>query len=376
MSSFSVSFVGDFCSTTPEKIEIDSNIKCILNECNCNVLNFEGPLVDNMFCAPNNTKLKQSDDAPLWCVDNGFNIISLANNHMLDYGTNGLLRTKAAFKKVAVIGAGSWDEAYSPYFIYDETSNIKIGFLSFSSADLASLQDFYTENNSIGCAWINHTSVNRIVKDTKNKCDFLLIVVHAGVEYMEVPLPEWRDRYKELVDLGADAIIASHPHVPQGWELYNNKPIFYSLGNFFFDYFNKTGKPDKWDNGLMVKLTLSKDFGVRYSVYSTVKDEQRISLDMRESINEYNNKLCSILMDETKYIERVNSEILRLAPKYRDWLISGLGAIENTKKNFKSILKNIYRSVVRSHSNNRIALHQLREESTRYALIRYLKINN
>ena len=60
------------------------------------------------------------------------------------------------------------------------------------------------------------------------------MVCHAGLEKVNYPLPEFREQYKRFIDYGADAIIAHHPHVVQGWEYYNNKLIAYSLGNFIW----------------------------------------------------------------------------------------------------------------------------------------------
>ena len=65
--------------------------------------------------------------------------------------------------------------------------------------------------------------------------------LHDGIEYIDIPLPEQRERYRDFVDYGADGVFVHHPHVPQGWEVYKGRPIFYSLGNFFF---NSKNTPD------------------------------------------------------------------------------------------------------------------------------------
>ena len=65
-----------------------------------------------------------------------------------------------------------------------------------------------------------HPKVSSIIQTLKVNVDFLFLIVHAGVEYMDIPIPEIRNLYKSYIDLGADAIIASHPHVPQGYEEY------------------------------------------------------------------------------------------------------------------------------------------------------------
>src|SRR5690606_3657601 len=116
-----------------------------------------------------------------------------------------------------------------------EINGIKIGFFAGTSCDFSALKDKWTDKDKVGCSWINQIQVNNIIRTAKEQCDHLIILSHGGIEFMDVPLPEWRDRYRELIDLGADAVIGTHPHVPQGIEIYNKKPIFYSLGNFYFD---------------------------------------------------------------------------------------------------------------------------------------------
>jgi len=88
--------------------------------------------------------------------------------------------------------------------------------------------------NSSGFAWINHPKSNKIVGESKKKVDFLIIQIHAGEEDLHLPQPEWRKRYKEIINLGADLIIGHHPHIPQPVEFYKGKMIVYSLGNFYF----------------------------------------------------------------------------------------------------------------------------------------------
>ena len=82
---------------------------------------------------------------------------------------------------------------------------------------------------------MNDLKVNHIILDAKKELDYLFILPHAGVEYTDAPVPELIARYRDFIDYGADGVIASHPHCPQGWETYKGKPIFYSLGNFLFN---------------------------------------------------------------------------------------------------------------------------------------------
>jgi len=231
-------FCGDFIAQNPRTIVLSDNLKKLIAECDIKCLNFEGPLpIGNSVTIPGTAILPQSMESPHWCEENGFNLISLSNNHTGDFGDTGLLKTVDAFKSASVIGAGSWEEAYTVKTM--QKGRLKMGFLSVAQCEFGILNDHWTTKESVGCAWINYPELNNIITEAKRSLDYLFVITHAGIEFFDIPLPEWRDRYRQLIDSGADAVIGGHPHVPQGWELYKGKPIFYSLGNFYFDMPNK-----------------------------------------------------------------------------------------------------------------------------------------
>ena len=111
-------------------------------------------------------------------MNNGFNVIGLANNHAFDFGEEGLKATKKAFEDVLAIGCGKWSEAYGVKYL--KVKNKTIGFFSASSADLATLKDRWTDDGKYGCAWINHISVSSIISEAKGTCDYLIVLPHAG----------------------------------------------------------------------------------------------------------------------------------------------------------------------------------------------------
>jgi len=92
-----------------------------------------------------------------------------------------------------------------------------------------------------GVVWIKNPSFERAIEKTAMEVDVLLVVAHGGIKYVPLPPPSWRQHFQSLSDAGADAIIAHHPHVPLPWEIYNDVPIFYSLGNFAF---RQEGRPE------------------------------------------------------------------------------------------------------------------------------------
>ena len=99
--------------------------------------------------------------------------------------------------------------------------------------------------------------LRRFIKKIKfHSYDFVLVIVHSGHEQYEYPSPRMVDTYRFFADLGVTEIIGHHPHCASGYEIYNNVPIFYSIGNFIL-----IGKTEKiqWYKGYSVKLSISKD---------------------------------------------------------------------------------------------------------------------
>lgn len=373
MNKTTIIFAGDFCSSSPESIMISEELNKILKDSDINVLNIEGVFKSENVCTANKTFLTQSESTPLWCKKYNFSYVSIANNHSFDYGEEGLKRTISAIKSCGItyIGAGSWEEAYSVKIT--TINGVKIGFFAATSADLSSLKDREYDKDKIGCAWINHPASRRAIIDAKKECDYLFVLPHAGVEYMNIPLPEWREIYKEFIDLGADAILASHPHVPQGIENYKGKPIFYSLGNFFFEGSGDINKPKHkyWNTGLIVKITITEK-GLTYDTYISRRMYYNLELENNPSIIEYCNHTTKILNNEEEYRETLEREVLTYHKKFKSWLLYGLNAQE-IKPSPKRILS-IIRYLFTNKPNYRLALHQIREESTLWTLQRAFKL--
>jgi len=166
----------------------------------------------------------------------GFNILSLANNHALDYGRDAFEDTLKRLKEsnINYVGAGfNENEAYSP--IVKEINGIKIGFLAYTN--LGSPYWKATEN-SLGIGWVDWNNIEKIkneIENAKSEVDILIVSLHSGEEYSLKPTQFQVEFSKMATDAGADLIIGHHPHIIQKNEKYGNGWIFYSLGNFVFD---------------------------------------------------------------------------------------------------------------------------------------------
>lgn len=166
----------------------------------------------------------------------GFDVLSLANNHTLDYGRVALedtfLRLKEA--KIDYAGAGLNDqEASGP--VIKEIKGFKIAFLAYTNSGSPNWQ---ATKKSSGLAWADWNNLEKIkqdIKKAKSETDVLIVSLHAGEEYIQGPNQFQIAFAKAAIDSGADIVIGHHPHVVQKNEEYKNGYIFYSLGNFVFD---------------------------------------------------------------------------------------------------------------------------------------------
>ena len=185
-----------------------------------------------------------------------------------------------------------------------EVKGVKIGLLALSFAAYKGVFDDVTNHEGLGCAYINDPRVNHDIMDAKKQVDYLFILPHDGIEYIDVPTPETIARYRDFIDYGADGVIAAHPHCPQGWEEYKGKPIFYSLGNFLFNskegYDFRASKPH-WYEGLCV-IMIIEDGKLSWEVVNTKNiDNVGIEIDHAEDRDKYNKQLCRYLTEREEY---------------------------------------------------------------------------
>ena len=312
----SIFFAGDFCSKpSTSKIAVSDELKSLIQSCDFKVVNFEVPLKPEVKLPPQNReRFFQNDDAPDFLRRMGFNLFSMANNHAFDWGDEGFKKTKAALGEAA-FGAGTYDEAYKVKIV--EKEGMKIGFLAVSFAAYKGVFDDVTNHDGLGCAYINDLKVNHVIIEAKKEVDYLFVLPHDGIEYIDIPMPETISRYRDFIDYGADGVIGTHPHCPQGWEEYKGKPIFYSLGNFLFNSkegydYRATNRPH-WYEGLCVMMTIA-DGKLTWEVVNTRNvDNVGIEIDGGEERDKHNIYLCKLLQDNKEYVKVLEQECHRLA---------------------------------------------------------------
>ncbi len=210
----------------------------------CFVANLEGPLtnhdsvsIDSEIGSANNYKFTFNPLVAEILRNYNTCMVNIGNNHIHNFGDEGVKSTKAYLKnaKVSYFGDTGLEENDRTYI--KKIKETKIAFANY---------------NAFSSDAIKH--INEDIDNLKENSDFVVVYTHWGVEFSSISRSNERDIAHQLIDRGADVIIGSHPHVVQESEKYNGKMIYYSLGNFIFDqYF----QPETQE-GLLVRVTFDK----------------------------------------------------------------------------------------------------------------------
>ena len=199
----------------------------------------------------------------------GTDIVTLANNHMLDFGRGPLAETLTALDGAGIlhVGAGqNLEEAKALKTM--EAGGRVIGFLG---ATRVIPEHSWTASRSNSGLFTTYDPTKLLgeIQAAKQQCDYVVVYVHWGIERNTEPEEYQKSLARQYIDAGADAVIGAHPHVLQGIEYYQGKPIFYSLGNFIFA--NRTYET------MMAELTITDD-GTEVRVIPCVSTANQMGL--------------------------------------------------------------------------------------------------
>lgn len=184
----------------------------------------------------------------------GVDLVSLANNHIYDYGKTAFLDTLETLEgaEIGFFGAGrTLDEAKAP--LYVEVEGVTVAFVGASRAEKNRMTPQATQTEPGVLLSYDTTLALESIREARENADLVLAFVHWGTEYStELEAAQIEDG-RAFIDAGADAVIGAHPHCLQGMEYYNGKPIFYSLGNYWFN--------EKTLDSMLLELTVREKGG-------------------------------------------------------------------------------------------------------------------
>lgn len=364
---------GDVVNSTANKFFLDDRLMDVIQSSDFAICNFEAPIKNEKMIPVDKAgpHLYQSVESVQSLKEAGFNFVSLANNHIYDYGQVGLCSTIDELNhcKIEYIGAGlDFDEAYKETVVRNE--NISVGLLAACENEFGCL---YEAKNRGGYAWLFHERLEETIQSLKLKCDFVVLIAHAGLEDVSFPIKEWRARYKRLCDIGVDVVVGHHPHVPQGYESYKDSLIFYSLGNFYFDTPGFVNSPD---DSFSVILHFRKNTKVAYEIIYHRKINLQTCLLEKEEVSFDLKELNAILSEG--YEDKNNEISLKVFKAYyQSYYEAALGMFSkdsSTLAKLKAIFKALFLSKREESSRGLLLLHNIRIETHRFVVQRALSI--
>lgn len=162
----------------------------------------------------------------------GFTVLTLANNHVMDYGPDGLEDTLAAVDRLGILRVGAGlDAAAARRPVVVEKNGVRVGILGLTST----IPDYmWAGKAKPGTAYSDIARLPAWIAELRKSCHAVVVAFHGGTELAEEPNEVQRAFGRAAVDAGADAVIGHHPHVVQALEVYKGKPILHSVGNFLF----------------------------------------------------------------------------------------------------------------------------------------------
>ncbi|MBI2416270.1 MAG: CapA family protein [Candidatus Kerfeldbacteria bacterium] len=213
--------------------------------------NLEGPIPEHHQPTPNNVlRFSFPPGTATVIQQHHFSAVSLANNHGLDHAQIGYEATRTSLQQAGVITLGHPTAITEPTTIGNTTWVAFCPFCAGFSGDEA---------------------VTKIAQVVANQPDqFIVVTVHWGTEYQLQSNTIQQNLAHRLIDAGADVVLGHHPHVVQEVEVYNNRAIFYSLGNFIFDQYFSTDT----QQGLAVTVTLNQQ-QVVYTLHPLISERSQ-----------------------------------------------------------------------------------------------------
>ncbi len=260
MTELKVLVTGDFCplhrlaKISAGDEQLLGDFRTFIADADLAITNLECPITEhNTPIAKTGPALKGHVGALDFLVASGFHLVTLANNHIMDYGEQGLQDTLSHLsdKRIEYVGAGMNAEEASAIYYYT------FGKYMLAIINVAENEWSTTHDQSPGANPIDPLHVYRQIETAKKQATHVLLITHGGHEMYELPSPRMQTWFRTFIEMGVDAVVNHHTHCVSGHEVYQGKPIFYSTGNFLFDA--PAHRNSIWNTGMAVTLTFGPD---------------------------------------------------------------------------------------------------------------------
>ncbi|MDD6203110.1 MAG: CapA family protein [Lachnospiraceae bacterium] len=232
---------------------LEDSLADIIKRASLSVFNMEAPIKTdsmkpikkdgpNLFILPGAERIYE---------DLQVGVLSLANNHIMDYGENGLCYTIECLNKrnIAYIGAGK-NKQQADFSAIKEVAGKKIGIYAAAEHEFS-----LAEENKAGANGFEEPRIVEAICRLKEKCDYLIMLYHGGRELYRYPSVEQQKICRRLAEAGADLIVCQHSHCIGAYETYKGSSIFYGQGNFLFG----DAEHEVCINSILLKIPVERD---------------------------------------------------------------------------------------------------------------------
>lgn len=279
--------------------KIDSSVLNLFESSDFNILNLESPVTESekriLKTGPHLKADSISTKKVLKALN--INLVTLANNHILDYGEVGLKDTLKFCKDygINVVGAGLNIKKASKMFLIKNNDH-KIAIVNFAENEWSNAKE-----NSAGANPMDDIKNFYEIQEAKKLSDFVIVIVHGGHEYNNLPSPRMKKQYRFYAEVGADLVVGHHTHCVSGNEIFNKTPIYYSLGNFLF---TSDSNMEDWYTGLVLEVDI-KDEKLNCRLHPIFQEKKDFKLQLEVNSNKQStldriSSLNKIILDDIK----------------------------------------------------------------------------
>lgn len=302
----SIAAVGDimFGNHTIEYLEKNGNSypfdsTCsVLRSAGLTLGNLEGPFSESGVKFDKKFNFKIPPKYADGLITAGFDVVTLANNHILDYGITGLKSTFAALDSIglAYCGAGlNLTAANQPAVI--EKNGCRIALFGYS---MTYPDEFWAADSSAGTCFPYDNLMESNIHNADTTADFVIVNIHWGAESSNYPKQYQKKIARKAIDAGADLVLGHHPHVLQGLEIYKNRLIAYSLGNFTFSSYSR-----KATESMILKIFLTANGLLLARAIPLSVDNDIVAFQPRIL---HGKKAAKVISNLQKFSQPLNSE--------------------------------------------------------------------
>lgn len=337
-------------------------LKPVFQNADFSIINLEAPIVEGEYvhlskCGPN---LKTTPKVIESLKYLGVDMVTLANNHILDYGPNGIKDTIRNLDKAGIYHSGVGNNLLDAR----EIKYITINSETIAIINCCEHEFSIATANTPGANPLNSIQQYYDINEAKKNADHVLVIVHGGHEYWPFPSTRMIETYRFFVDSGADAVVNHHQHCYSGFEIYKSKPIVYGLGNLCFEWGKH--KNSNWDLGYLIDINFAESISLNIIPYTQCNKNAKVELLPKDAFESEISKINKIISDEQKireltdeYYKSCSQQIKKVFEPYSGRILNKLYSLRLLPSWIKGDKLNMIKNYVACESHRDKVLHNL-----------------